>query len=197
MNDVYAAAREVQELFERHGWKSCLIGGLAVIRWGRKRTTDDADFTLLTGFGDEKQFLDVIAAQFREREPDEINFALSARVYRGYASNGMPVDIALAAFPFEEEMIDRAEPYEFMPGCVLRVCAVQDLIVMKAFAGRSQDLADLQYLIAWHWKSLDWNFIERQLSEICDMSENVTSVPKLAELRSEIDRKLRSRRKRS
>lgn len=32
MNDVFAAAREVQELFDRHDWKSCLIGGLAVIR---------------------------------------------------------------------------------------------------------------------------------------------------------------------
>lgn len=198
MNGIYAAAFEVQRLFDQRGWRSCVIGGLAVIRWGRRRTTEDADFSLLTGVGDEDRFLSVVAAAFHEREPNEVDFALRNRVYRGYASNGSQVDIALAALPFEEQIIDRARPYEFMPGCVLRVCAIDDLIVMKAFAARPQDQADLENLAANHWSVLDWDRIEQRLEEICEMAENFSSVPLLHEIKSKLEPIMkRPRQKRS
>jgi len=43
----------VQQVFERHGWRFCFIGGVANFRWGTPRLTDDLDLTLLTGFGAE------------------------------------------------------------------------------------------------------------------------------------------------
>src|SRR3954451_18006768 len=122
MNEIYAAAQEVQRYFDELGWPNCVIGGLAVIRWGRERTTVDADFSLLTGFGDEAELLDRISSRFHGRGPNEIAFALRNRVYRAFASNGVPVDIGLAAFPQEQQIIARAQPYEFATGSVLRVC---------------------------------------------------------------------------
>src|SRR5687768_8613335 len=99
MNDVYDAALEVQDFFGKQGWKYCLIGGLAVIRWGYLRTTRDADFSLLTGFGDEAAYIKELSLAFRGREQDEKLLAQVRRVYRAYASNGAEIDIAFAALP--------------------------------------------------------------------------------------------------
>jgi hypothetical protein len=187
MNAVYNAALEVQSLFEQQGWQFCTIGGLAVIRWGRMRTTQDADFSLMTGFGDEDRFLTVIADHLEGREPNEVDSARASRVYRGFASNGIEIDIALAALPFEQEVISRASVYEFRPGCVLSTCSADDLIVMKAFASRDQDWADVRNVAASQWKSLDWDYIHRHLEQICELSETFTSVPLLDQLRAELE----------
>lgn len=187
MNQVYDAAFEVQQFFDEQNWRFCIIGGLAVIRWGQQRTTRDADFSLLTGIGDERHFLDLIAARFPGRFPNEIQFALAARVYRGFASSGAPIDIALAAFSFEEDVIRRATPYEFRPGCFVRTCSAEDLIVMKTFAGRELDTHDVKYLIASQWNRLDWKQIDRDLQDLCDATERFDAVPRLAELRHQVE----------
>jgi len=190
MNSVFDAALEVQTLFQEQGWKFCIIGGLAVIRWGRMRATQDADFSLLTGFGDEDDFLSVIDGSLNAREAGELEFARAARVYRAFASNGAPVDIALAGLPFEEELIDRATQYEFRPDCALITCSASDLIVMKAFAGRDQDWADVRNVAASQWDTLDWEVIEQNLEFICEMGENFTSVPKFHSIKQDLAKKL-------
>lgn len=186
MNEILDAAAEVQSWLDQRAWSNCIIGGLAVIRWGRPRTTVDADFSLLTGFGGEVEFLETIQATFSPREPGEFEFALRNRVYRGFASNEVPIDIGLAAFPYEEQIITRSQSYRFDSGHSLRVCDLHDLIVMKAFAGREQDWADLQYLVAWQRNSIDWDRVEQPLEELCGLAENFDSVPRLAELRHRI-----------
>ena len=191
MNQVFAAALEVQQLFQERKWKFCLIGGLAVIRWGRRRATEDADFSLLTGIGDEREFLDIISDRFPEREPNEVDFAVAARVYSGFAPSGAPVDIGLAAFPYEAEVIGRAPPHTFRPGCTVMTCSAEDLIVMKAFAGREIDTFDLRYLMANHWLRLNWQQIERDLRSLCDWTEKFDAVPRFESLRAEVAEKLK------
>ena len=53
MSKLYDAALEVQSFCHRQNWRACIIGGLAVIRWGEHRTTEDVDFSLLCDLGDE------------------------------------------------------------------------------------------------------------------------------------------------
>jgi len=50
MNALFIAAKEVADFMKARRWKFCVIGGLAVQRWGEPRLTQDADLTLLTGF---------------------------------------------------------------------------------------------------------------------------------------------------
>ena len=187
MNEIYEAALYAQNVFVDQGWKSCVIDGLAVIRWGDPRTTQDADFSLLTGFGDEERFIDVLSREFHEREPDEAEFARRFRVYRGYAPNGAALDIALAGIPFEARMIDRASAYEFTPDCRLITCSAEDLIVLKAFAGRDQDWADVANVMSCQWGQLGWNVIDSELEEVCEIAENMTAVPKLSTLKQTLD----------
>ena len=39
MNAIFAAAKEVADFMQARGWEYCIIGGLAVQRWGELRTT--------------------------------------------------------------------------------------------------------------------------------------------------------------
>ena len=46
------AAVEVQSALSAGGIQSCVIGGLAVQRWGEPRATQDVDFSVLAPIGE-------------------------------------------------------------------------------------------------------------------------------------------------
>ncbi len=144
MKDLFILARQVQDFLDAQGWRSCVIGGIAVQRWSEPRLTRDVDVTLLTGFGGEEAFVDAILQRFRFRAPGGRKFALENRVMLLAAEDGTGIDLALGGLPFEENVISRASNFEFYPGLVLRTCSAEDLVVMKAFAGRELDWGDVQ-----------------------------------------------------
>jgi hypothetical protein len=51
MNPLLEARLDLQRLLDSWNWRSSLIGGVAVLRWGEARFTRDVDLVLLTGFG--------------------------------------------------------------------------------------------------------------------------------------------------
>ena len=80
MNALFAAAADMQAFCAARGWRSCVIGGLAVQRWGEPRQTRDVDLTLLTGIGREERFVDPLLARYTARIPDARRFAIERRV---------------------------------------------------------------------------------------------------------------------
>ena len=90
-------ARELQDFCDARGWRSCLIGGIAVQRWGESRVTRDVDLTLLTGFGRERNFIDDLLAHYGPRIADSAQFALRSRVLLLNSSSGIGIDISLGA----------------------------------------------------------------------------------------------------
>ena len=148
-------AAEVQRFLAEQEWRSCIIGGLAVIRWGEPRFTEDVDVSLFTGFGDEEAFARVVLARFEPRISDALQFAIVNRVLLVRGSGGVPIDIALSGFAFEEQMIDRSTEFEYVPGVVLRTVSAEDLVVLKAFANRDRDWIDIAG-IATRQHTLDW-----------------------------------------
>src|SRR5215210_5759421 len=128
MNDLVKVAAEVQGFCERRQWSFCIIGGLALQFWGENRLTLDADFTLLTGVGEEASFIDPLLSEFVARIADARNFALVNRVLL-LESNGIGVDMSLGATEFEAAMVSRSGYREFLPNIQLRVCTPEDLIV--------------------------------------------------------------------
>ena len=92
---VLAAAVEVQSLCQQQHWRFCFIGGVAVQRWGEPRLTQDVDLTLLTGFGKEEQFIDLLLGAYSARRADARDFALSHRVLLLRTASGVDVDVAL------------------------------------------------------------------------------------------------------
>ncbi len=168
MNALFEAAKEVCEFMTAYRWKYCIIGGLAVQRWGEPRTTLDADITLLTGWGDEERYVTAILEHFESRILDGHTFGVNQRVLLVRASNGKDVDISLGALPFEEGMINRAIPITFAPGLYLKCCTAEDLFIMKAFAARPRDWLDAESIVIRQSK-LDVEYILSQLSDLCEM----------------------------
>lgn len=171
MNALFMAAKEVADFMQARRWKFCIIGGLAIQRWGEPRLTRDADLTLLTGFGEEEQFADALLQRFQGRRPDSRAFSLVNRVLLIRASNGKDVDVSFGALDFEVSMLKRATPFEFDAGLVLPTCSAEDLFVMKAFAARPHDWQDARGIAVRQGRKLNKNYILRHLAALCELKE--------------------------
>lgn len=171
MQDLILAAREVQEFLLTRSWKFCFIGGLALQRWGIPRLTRDMDLSLFTGFGHEGEFVDILIARFPARIAEAAQFARQSRVLLLRTAGGIGIDIALAGFPFEEEVIGRSSEGEYLPGISLRTCSAEDLAVLKAFADRTQDWADIEGILLRQGASLERAAVRTRLAPLAELKE--------------------------
>ena len=169
MLEVIQAAAELQAVCLVQGWQFCFIGGLAVQRWGEPRETADADLSLLTGFGGEEPFIQVLLQHFEGRIPDADQFARDRRVLLLRSSKGVGLDVALAALPFEEIAVERSTFFDYPPGIALRTCSAEDLIILKAFAGRSQDWVDVERIIVRQTGKFDWIYVRQHLGPLAEL----------------------------
>ncbi len=172
MNDVYAAAVEVQRFCDDRGWPNCVIGGLAVVRWGEPRVTQDADLSVLTGFGREREIAEQFLAAFRPRYDDAVEFAVEHRVLLLFAANGVQLDLGFAGFPMEEDTIARASDFEFVEETVIRTCSAEDPVLMKVFAGRGQDWKDVEGILRTQGGRLDRLLIDSPLEGMRELFED-------------------------
>ena len=182
MNALFAAAADVQSFLTDRGWVAAVIGGLAVQRWGEPRQTRDVDVALLTGIGTEAAYVDALLSRYAARRPDARTFALTYRVVLVETASGIPLDISLAALPYEERVMARATPYAFAPDCLVRTCSAEDLIVLKAFADRPQDWLDVEGIIVRQGRALDRGLVVEELAALLELKEDVTPQGTLHEL---------------
>jgi hypothetical protein len=188
MKDLFEVAKRVQGFLDARGWRSCVIGGVAVQRWGEPRLTRDVDVTLLTGLGGEAKYVDEILKHFASRISDAREFALTRRVMLLSSEDGTDIDLALGGLPFEENAVGRASDFEFYPGMTLRTCSAEDLMVMKAFAGREQDWGDVKGIIA-RQESLNWEMIYSELEPLCELKDAPEIVTRLKQLQKGAEKK--------
>lgn len=170
MNALFQAAKEIADFMDAREWRYCVIGGLAIQRWGEPRTTLDADMTLLADFGQEEMYISALLGAFEARMPNAFDFALTRRVVLLRTKSGKDVDVSLGALPFERKMVKRAIRLEFAPGIVLPCCTAEDLFVMKAFASRPKDWIDAEN-VAIRQPDLDVAYVLSQLGPLCDLKE--------------------------
>lgn len=178
-NPLFQAAFEFQEYFEKKHWKFCFFGGLAVLRWGEIRMTQDVDLCLLCGFGSEEGYATELLNDFKPRISQAHEFAVQNRVLLLFASNGVSMDISLSGLSFEEEMIKRATPFKFLQDYSLLTCSAEDLIVLKTFADRPKDWADIEGIIIRQSNNLNQTYILNQLAPLCEAKESPESIQKL------------------
>jgi len=182
MNPIHTAAQEIQDFCEENVWKFCFIGGLAVQRWGEPRHTQDADMTLLTGFGGEELWVDALLERFEPRRPDAREFSLRYRVLLISASNGVPLDVALGAMPFEERAIERSSCWRVSDQQAIRTCSAEDLVVHKAFAGRERDWADIEGILSSQKSTLKARSIIVELEPLLELKEDLQTIIKIRSL---------------
>lgn len=180
---LFEQAKQVQDTLDALGWSFCFIGGIALQHWGEPRVTRDLDISLFTGFGDERRFVDHLLTLYRPRLPDAREFALAHRVLLLMTTSNVPIDIALSALSLEAGIINRAQVVEFLPGIALRICSAEDLFVLKAFADRPRDRADILGIAQRRGAELDWDVIEQRLAPLADAKEDPALLQQVRELR--------------
>jgi hypothetical protein len=182
MDDLFTAARQVEEACRANRFTFCFIGGIAVIRWGAPRVTRDLDVSVLAGFGGEEPVVRGLLARFAPRLRDAEEFARENRVLLLRTDQGIEIDVSLAALPFEEEMFRRATAYEPVRGVGLTTCSAEDLVVMKAFAARPRDWSDVESIIE-RQKVLDWSHVLQALTPLAELKPEVEILATLDALR--------------
>lgn len=159
MSDLFDAAARVDRLCRGREWPYCVIGGMAVLRWGEPRQTRDVDLTILTGYGGEAEVVDGLLAAFDARVDEARAFAMAHRVLLLASDRGVGIDIALGALPFEQRAVERATDWTLVDGLTIRTCSAEDLIVHKVFAGRPQDWIDIEMVVTRQAGRLDRSLI--------------------------------------
>ena len=182
MSPILEAALQIQGFCRARGWRFCFIGGIVVPRWGEPRTTADADLTLLTGFGGEEAFADALLASFRARRPDARKLALERRVVLLEASNSVPLDVSLGALPFEGRLVERSSEFAVATGVALQTCSAEDLLVLKTFAGRELDWADIRGVAVRQAGRLDEALIFRELEPLLALKGAPEAATRLREI---------------
>jgi len=191
VEELLQTASKIDEFLKRQSWKFCFIGGVAIQRWGELRFTRDVDLTLLTGFGNEEQFIDVLLKEFRPRQPDSREFALRSRVLLAKTTNGIEVDIALGALPFEERTIARASVWEIAPAVSLTTCSAEDLVVHKAFASRDLDWGDVERILIRQHGKLNLDQIRSELKPLLELKGEPESLHRLEQKIATVERRVR------
>jgi hypothetical protein len=187
MNELAEAAKEIDSFMTDRRWSYCIVGGIAVSRWGEPRTTQGIDICVLSGLGTEQVFIQAILAHFRPRIDAAADFAELNRVLLVRARNGVAIDIALGWTPFEENMLKRATPYQLAPDTSVPIASAEDLIVSKAFAGRPQDWIDLEGIVRRQRGKLDWDYIVAELTPLCELKESPETLDELERVRKKTD----------
>jgi hypothetical protein len=179
VNPILEAALEVQSFCRGHAWRFCIIGAIAVQRWGEPRLTQDVDVTVLSGFGSEAEFVDALLSGYRGRLPDARAFALRHRVVLLESASAVPIDVALGGIPFEERVVDRASTFDVGGSEPLLACSAEDLVVLKAFAGRDKDWIDVEGIVTRQGGRLDVALVLRELAPLLELKDDTRALLRL------------------
>lgn len=139
------------------GIRWVLIGALAANRYrGSPRLTADVDLLLAdAGPGLDALEAAAIASGWQVRRADPAGELLRLR----HPEHGI-ADLLVAGTPYQDEAIRRARPEPLGEGDPIPVLTVEDVIVHKLIAGRSQDRADVESILA-TGVSFDEGYVER------------------------------------
>ncbi len=137
---------------------------------------------VLAGFGGEEAVVDGLLRRMKGRLPDARDFALRNRVLLVESRLGVPVDVSLAAISFEERVLARSSAWEVASATTLVTCGAEDLIVLKAFAGRNKDWLDIEGIALRQSGKLDEDLIQREIEPLLDLKEDPVTKARLFQL---------------
>jgi hypothetical protein len=168
---LWDSAIELQGFLEACRYQFCFIGGIAYQRWGEPRVTDDMDVTVITGFGNETPVIQKVLKRYQARVSDASGFALQTRVLLIQDIAGFGIDMSLGALPFEERIVARSSLWGVQGIGHIRTCSAEDLVVLKAFAGRPQDWIDVEKVIIRQGQRLQRPLIIEELTPLAELKE--------------------------
>jgi hypothetical protein len=145
---LLAALQDLTRWLKRTRTSGAVIGGVAASILGRPRFPRDIDAVVLL---EEERWAEFLSSGlpfgFHPRRSDVLEFAQRTRVLLvRHEPSGIDVDVSLGSLPFERELI-AGVVWRDVAGVSTPLPTVEDLIIMKAVAHRSRDLADIEGLV--------------------------------------------------
>lgn len=154
---LWPTLADAVSMLESRGIACAVIGGLAVSLRGRPRMTVDVDLVVAADVDVALRLAEELSATVFEplfagvEDVVVKSFILPLRHRR----TGVRVDLAIGMSGFERDAIARATVVAVGETSAAVVTA-EDLLVMKALAGRPQDELDIQGIVALHGEAIDW-----------------------------------------
>jgi hypothetical protein len=177
---VFDAALSAQAACDRIGLSFCVIGGVALQRWGEPRFTADADLSVLAEPGREDAIASALLARMEARVENPLEFAQRTRVLLLKSADGVGIDIVLAGLPFEARVIERSSLWEIDDDTTLRTCSAEDLLVMKCFAARDKDWADVTGILERQGGRVDLDLVREELQPLVEAKQEPEILEQLA-----------------
>lgn len=192
-------ARPIREVFEalarvldgrRVRWY--VFGAQAVLAHGHPRLTADIDITVEPG----ERSNDELLAMFAEGEivPRAEGFDAFMRTSRllplHHAPTQIPVDVVLGSSAIERAFFARAVRLD-LGGAVVPILAVEDLIALKAAAGRRKDQEDILGILEQQWARIDRARLAAVLAALDEALEEPRATERFERLRRRFERRKR------
>lgn len=152
----------IRSLNER-GVDYALAGGLAYGALVEPRATTDVDFLILLDHPSAGRVEGLFSSVFDSVAPHSTPKVFQGvSIWRAVGVRGeqeMIVDLLLAESDFLRRALARKRTVDFL-GAALPIVTIEDLMILKAMAGRLQDLADLETIKQRPDLRIDWDYVK-------------------------------------
>jgi hypothetical protein len=153
------------DAIHKPGWPVALMGAMALAAWGVVRATADIDW--LVGAPTSRAFADwaeTLAQQgfAVQHRPSAVGDPLGDVVEA--TGEDFECQCIMATHVHEWRALDRAKPYRFQ-GTAVSVITIEDLMLLKCYAGGPQDWEDIRRLLDRHRGGLDVTYLRGCLAD--------------------------------
>ena len=150
-----------------------IIGGQAVLLYGRPRLTRDIDITLGV---DTDKFASIESVcktlKLRILVENAEDFAQDTKVLPAEEPNSkVRVDFIFSFTPYEAQAIKNGKKV-LMDDYPVKFASCEDLIIHKMVAGRAIDEEDVKSILARNRDTIDLKYVEKWLSEFAKIAEH-------------------------
>lgn len=165
--------RKIAQLLDQRKIPYMIIGGQAVLLYGRPRLTRDIDITLgldTDKFTSVEQVCKKLKLRPLAENPRE--FAHETKVLPAEDPDSkIRVDFIFSFTPYEAQAIANAKQV-LIDDYPVRFASCEDVIIHKMVAGRAIDEEDVKAILAKNKGAMDLTHIEKWLSEFDKISEH-------------------------
>ena len=164
--------RKIAEQLDKENIPYMIIGGQAVLIYGRPRLTRDIDITL--GIDTDKfSFIEKVCNNLKLRllvENPE-NFAGKTKVLPAEEPESkIRVDFIFSFTPYEAQAIKNAKQIQ-VSDYPVNFASREDVIIHKMVAGRAVDEEDVKSILTKKSQTIDLEYIKKWLSEFAKIQE--------------------------
>lgn len=171
--------RVVQDLIRLIGGRGVYIGAVALGLSVQPRATKDVDALVLVALDDPAEVWRVARGLgFELFDGSTIESARANRFLSlVFAPTNVRVDLQIGILEYDYAVVERGIPRN-IGGLEVRSATPEDIVVMKAVAGRPQDLADIDSVFR-IVENLDFGYIKDRLEEFREFVETPENIDRI------------------